>query len=67
MHGVTKEVTLDAEVFGVTTNPFSKMPSTGRELTGKIRLLEVTLEAKLGDRAVLEVRQGLPVPVRAPG
>jgi polyisoprenoid-binding protein YceI len=36
MHGVTKEVTLDAEVLGVTTNPFSKMPSAGMELTGTI-------------------------------
>jgi hypothetical protein len=33
---------------------------------GKTRTATVTLDAKLGERAVLEVRQGLPVPVVAP-
>ncbi|MEO5704839.1 MAG: hypothetical protein ABIZ52_08870 [Candidatus Limnocylindrales bacterium] len=33
---------------------------------GKTRTASVTLDAPLGTRAVLEVRQGLPVPVRAP-
>jgi hypothetical protein len=40
--------------------------ATSCRLIGRIRTAEVTLEAALGDRAVLEVRQGLPVPVRAP-
>ena len=33
---------------------------------GKTRTASVTLEAPLGKRAVLEVRQGLPVPIHAP-
>lgn len=33
---------------------------------GKTRTATVTLEAPLGERAVLEIRQGLPVPVHAP-
>ena len=33
---------------------------------GKTRTATVTLADPLGERAVLEVRQGLPVPVRAP-
>jgi hypothetical protein len=33
---------------------------------GRTRTADVTLASKLGDRAVLEVRQGLPVPVTAP-
>lgn len=33
---------------------------------GKTRTASVTLDAPLGNRAVLEVRQGLPVPVHAP-
>ena len=33
---------------------------------GKTRTASVTLDAPLGSRAVLEVRQGLPVPVHAP-
>ncbi len=35
-------------------------------LGGKTRTASVTLDAPLGSRAVLEVRQGLPVPVHAP-
>lgn len=35
-------------------------------LKGVIRTAEVRLDAVLGDRVVLEGRQGLPVPVRAP-
>jgi hypothetical protein len=33
---------------------------------GKTRTASVTLDAPLGTRAVLEVRQGLPVPIQAP-
>ncbi len=33
---------------------------------GQLRTAEVKLDGKLGKRAVLEVRQGLPVPVHAP-
>jgi hypothetical protein len=33
---------------------------------GRTRTADVTLEVPLGDRAVLEVRQGLPVPLHAP-
>ena len=36
------------------------------DLLGQLRTANVTLDAKLGERAVLEVRQGLPVPVLAP-
>lgn len=36
------------------------------DLVARQRTAEVTLASKLGERAVLEVRQGLPVPVVAP-
>ena len=36
------------------------------QAVGRIRTAEVALESPLGSRAVLEVRQGLPVPVEAP-
>lgn len=36
------------------------------DLRGELRTVRVTLAAPLGNRAVLEVRQGLPVPVTAP-
>jgi polyisoprenoid-binding protein YceI len=36
IRGVTKEVTLDAEVLGTTTNPFTKTPTAGLELKGKV-------------------------------
>jgi hypothetical protein len=35
-------------------------------LVGRLKTAELTLDAQLGDRVVLEVRQGLPVPVHAP-
>ncbi len=38
----------------------------GCRAIGQLRTAKVTLSAKLGDRVVLEVRQGLPVPVHAP-
>ena len=38
----------------------------GCTLEGHTRTAEVRLEAPLGDRAVLEVREGLPVPVHPP-
>jgi hypothetical protein len=38
----------------------------GCRLIGRLRTATVTLDAPLGNRAVLEVRQGLPVPVQAP-
>jgi hypothetical protein len=42
-------------------------PAAGAcEAVGKTRTAEVTLDAKLKERAVLEVKQGLPVPVTRP-
>jgi hypothetical protein len=38
----------------------------GCTLEGHTRTVEVRLEAPLGDRAVLEIREGLPVPVHPP-
>lgn len=38
----------------------------GCRLVGRTRTAEVTLESKLRDRAVLEIKQGLPVSVTAP-
>ena len=38
----------------------------GCRLVGRLRTAEITLDAQLGDRVVLEGRQGLPVPVHAP-
>lgn len=42
-------------------------PAAGCRLVGYTRTAEVRLASKLGERAVLEIRQGLPVPVVAPG
>jgi hypothetical protein len=36
------------------------------DLAGRTRTADVALEAPLGNRAVLEIRQGLPVPIVAP-
>ncbi|MBZ0266530.1 YceI family protein [bacterium] len=36
MRGVTKSVTLDMEFYGTTPNPFSGMPTTGMDITGKV-------------------------------
>ena len=38
----------------------------GCRLIGRLKTAEVTLDAALGDRVVLEGRQGLPVPIQAP-
>ena len=38
----------------------------GCRLVGRLLTADLTLDAKLGKRAVLEIRQGLPVPVHAP-
>lgn len=48
----------------VTEHPNTAAASCS--LAGKTRTASVTLDAALGKRAVLEVRQGLPVPIRAP-
>ncbi len=40
--------------------------ASGCRLVGRLLTAQLTLDAKLGKRAVLEVRQGLPVPVHAP-
>ncbi|HET9886301.1 MAG TPA: YceI family protein [bacterium] len=75
MHGVTKEVTLDAEILGTQTNPFTKMPSAGVEMTGKINrkdfgiLWNKTLDeggAVLGDEVNLVVRVEANVPAPEP-
>jgi polyisoprenoid-binding protein YceI len=36
IRNVTKEVTLDVEYFGTTTNPFTGTPTTGLDVTGEI-------------------------------
>lgn len=36
-HGVTKPITLDATLRGVTTNPMSKKPTAGFKVTGTIK------------------------------
>jgi hypothetical protein len=41
-------------------------PGTLCDLVGKTRTAKLTLDSALGSRAILEVRQGLPVPVTAP-
>jgi hypothetical protein len=48
-----------------TRNTFAA-PGTACDLVGKTRTAKVTLESILGNRAVLEVKQGLPVSVTAP-
>ena len=37
MHGVTKDVELEATLNGVTANPMSKKPTSGWKVTGKIK------------------------------
>lgn len=75
IHGVTKEVTLDAEVLGSQTNPFTKMPSAGFEITGKINRKDFginwnkTLDeggVVLGDDVNLVVRVEANVPAKEP-
>ena len=75
IHGVTKEVTLDAEVLGTQTNPFTKMPSAGLEITGKINRKDFgvnwnkTLDeggVVLGDDVNLVVRVEANVPAKEP-
>ncbi len=76
MLGVTKEVTLNAEVLGVVENPFSKTPSAGLELTGKVNRKDFgmvwnkTLDAggvMLGDDVDLTIRleANVPAPEKA--
>lgn len=50
----------------VIVEPRPNPDSGGCRLVGRTRTLEVRLDGPLGERAVLEVRQGLPVPVHAP-
>lgn len=49
-----------------TTKPDNTAETTGCRLVGFARTAEVSLADELGTRAVLEVKQGLPVPVLAP-
>jgi polyisoprenoid-binding protein YceI len=75
MRGVTKEVTLDTEVLGTYMNPFTKMPSAGFEMTGKINRKDFgmnwnkTLDeggVVLGDDVNLVIRVEANVPAKDP-
>lgn len=58
---------VESELAVVVVITESRNPAGGAcDLTGKVRTAKLTLAKVLGDRAVLEVRQGLPVPVAAP-
>lgn len=46
LHGVTKPVTLDAVLRGVTTNPMSKKPTAGFKVTGTIKRSDFNLGSK---------------------
>lgn len=47
-HGVTKPVTLDAVLRGVTTNPMSKKPTAGFKVTGTIKRADFNFGSKYG-------------------
>jgi len=75
IRGVTKEVVLDAEVLAISTNPFTKMPSAGLEITGKVNRKDFginwnkTLDeggVVLGDDVNLVVRLETNVPAKDP-
>lgn len=58
---------VESELAVVVIITESRNPAGGAcDLVGKVRTAKLTLAKVLGDRAVLEVRQGLPVPVSAP-
>ncbi|QNK61255.1 YceI family protein [Pedobacter sp. PAMC26386] len=46
LHGVTKPVTLDATLRGVTTNPMSKKATAGFKVTGTIKRADFALGSK---------------------
>jgi polyisoprenoid-binding protein YceI len=75
IRGVTKEVTLDTVILGTQTNPFTKMPSAGLEMSGKINRKDFginwnkTLDeggVVLGDDVDLLVRVEANVPAKDP-
>lgn len=47
-HGVTKPVTLDAVLRGLTTNPMSKKPTAGFKVTGTIKRADFNFGSKYG-------------------
>ena len=47
-HGVTKAVTLDAVLRGLTTNPMSKKPTAGFKVTGTIKRADFKFGTKYG-------------------
>ncbi len=58
---------IESELAVVVIIHETRNPTSGAcAAVGKTRTVEVTLDAKLKERAVLEVKQGLPVPVTAP-
>ncbi|MGY0034402.1 YceI family protein [Pedobacter sp. NJ-S-72] len=46
LHGVTKPVTLDATLRGITTNPMSKKATAGFKVTGTIKRADFALGSK---------------------
>lgn len=75
MHGVTKEVTLATEILGVSANPFTKMPTAGLELTGKVNRKDFGINWNktldnggllLSDEVNLLIRLEANVPAAAP-
>lgn len=48
-HGVTKPITLDAVLRGVTTNPMSKKPTAGFKVSGTIKRSDFGFGAKFGN------------------
>jgi hypothetical protein len=58
---------VESEIAIVVIIHEERSPESGAcRLVGATRTAEVRLDARLGDRAVLEVKQGLPVPVNPP-
>jgi polyisoprenoid-binding protein YceI len=75
IRGVTKEVILDTEILGTYANPFTKMPSAGLEMTGKINRKDFginwnkTLDeggVVLGDDVTMVIRVEANVPAKDP-
>nr|WP_121273472.1 YceI family protein [Pedobacter schmidteae] len=48
-HGVTKPITLDAVLRGVTTNPMSKKPTAGFKVSGTIKRADFGFGTKYGN------------------
>jgi polyisoprenoid-binding protein YceI len=75
IRGITKPATLDVEILGTSTNPFTKMPAVGLEMNGKINRKDFEMNWNkaldnggviLGDEVNIVVRVEANVPAAEP-